>query len=83
MKKIALAQMHIDYENAENNISTARDMLNLAAKKHCDCIVFPELWSTGFRLENHQKFSIINRSLLDRVAIHFLMEMISRFLVPI
>jgi len=67
MKKIALAQMHIDYENAENNISTARDMLDLAANKHCDCIVFPELWSTGFRLENHQDFSIINWSLLEEL----------------
>jgi omega-amidase len=69
MKKIALAQMRIDYQNAENNISTARDMLDLAVNKHCDCIIFPELWSTGFRLENHQVFSIINRSLLEELQL--------------
>jgi omega-amidase len=67
MKNIALAQMHIDYDNSDINISTAQEMLNLAASNHCDCIVFPELWSTGFRLENRQKFSDSNRSLLEEL----------------
>ena len=67
MTKIALAQMCIDYENSEKNISTAQDMLLKAIDNQCASIVFPELWSTGFKLENREKYSYINASLLPEL----------------
>lgn len=69
MSKIALAQMHIDYENTEINISTAHEMLKSAVNEYCEWIIFPELWSTGFRLENFQEYSRINNLILKEMQL--------------
>jgi predicted amidohydrolase len=65
MTKIALAQMHIDYSDSASNIKMGLGMIRSAVENHCDMIVLPELWSTGFNLENRQAFVDTNQSLLQ------------------
>jgi predicted amidohydrolase len=64
MVKIALAQMPIDYKRPEINIDYGMKMIDDAIKQHCNSILFPELWSTGFRLENCSNFATLNANLL-------------------
>jgi predicted amidohydrolase len=50
--KIALAQMDISLGKPDENVMKARNMTADAAERGADVIVFPELWSTGYDLEN-------------------------------
>jgi predicted amidohydrolase len=64
MKKIALAQMNVEYGNTQKNIAVAQQLINSAIEQKCDLVLLPELWSTGFdyhHLETHaeQNFWLI------------------------
>jgi omega-amidase len=48
MKKIALAQMNVDYGNMQKNIAAAKLWINSAIEQKCELVMLPELWSTGF-----------------------------------
>ena len=48
MKKIALAQMNVEYGNMQKNIAVAKQLINSAIDQKCDLVLLPELWSTGF-----------------------------------
>lgn len=50
--KISLAQMDVLLGKPHKNLAKARDMIAKAAGQGSDIIVFPELWSTGYDLEN-------------------------------
>jgi len=50
--KISFAQMDISLGKPGENLSKARDMAARAAVNGSDVIVLPELWSTGYDLEN-------------------------------
>ena len=50
--RISLAQMDISLGKPDENLAKARSMTVLAAERGSDAIVFPELWSTGYDLEN-------------------------------
>lgn len=50
--KISLAQMDTLLGDPDSNQAKARDMAAQAARNGSDVIVFPELWSTGYDLEN-------------------------------
>ncbi|WP_442600326.1 carbon-nitrogen family hydrolase [Neobacillus sp. D3-1R] len=50
--KIALIQMSIEFGNPELNYQKAEAQIELAMQKSPDIIVFPELWTTGYDLEN-------------------------------
>jgi len=65
MIKIALAQICIDYDNIQKNIEKGLSFISKAVNSGCEAIILPELWSTGFRLENHLRFSEANASLID------------------
>jgi len=67
MKKIALAQINIDYDNFEKNISKSFILIQDAINNHCDVIVFPELWSSGFRLEHCTQFADQNEMLIKNL----------------
>lgn len=48
MKKIALAQMNVEYGNTQKNITVAKQLIYSAIGHKCDLVLLPELWSTGF-----------------------------------
>jgi omega-amidase len=56
--KISLAQMDVILGNPDENLAKARDMTSRAAEKDSDIIIFPELWSTGYDLENAAAHSV-------------------------
>ncbi len=49
---ISLGQMRIKLVRVEDNLATAEAMISDAASRDSDLIVLPELWSTGYDLEN-------------------------------
>ena len=60
--RISLAQMDISLGKPDENLAKARQMTERAAKQSADIIIFPELWSTGYDLENAAAYSTpINR----------------------
>lgn len=67
MKKIALAQMNIEYGNFERNVSITQSFINSAISEHCDLILFPELWSSGFDLHQIEKYASQNSTLTSQL----------------
>ena len=55
--KISLAQMDVVLGKPDENLAKARDMAERAARQCSDIIIFPELWSTGYDLENAAAYS--------------------------
>jgi predicted amidohydrolase len=49
---ISLGQMHIKLARVEDNLATAEAMIAEAAQRDSQLILLPELWSTGYDLEN-------------------------------
>jgi predicted amidohydrolase len=49
---ISLGQMNIALGELQQNLETVREMTAEAARRGSDIVVFPELWSTGYDLEN-------------------------------
>ena len=49
---ISLGQMQIRLARVEDNLATAEGMIGEAASTNADLVVLPELWSTGYDLEN-------------------------------
>ncbi|MCY4146760.1 MAG: carbon-nitrogen family hydrolase [Chloroflexi bacterium] len=49
---ISLAQMRIKLARADENLATATNMIAQAAADSADIALLPELWSTGYDLEN-------------------------------
>ena len=50
--KIALMQMDIIWENTEKNLLNAERLIAEASMAKCDVAVFPEMFSTGFSMNN-------------------------------
>lgn len=67
MKRIALAQMNIEYGNFEKNVSSARLFIQNAVDAHCNLILLPELWSSGFDLHSCEKYALQNPSLISEL----------------
>ena len=55
--RISLAQMDISQGKPDENLAKARQMTERAAKQSADIVVLPELWSTGYDLENAAAYS--------------------------
>lgn len=55
--KISLAQMDVLLGKPDENLAKARDMASRAAERGSDIVVFPELWPTGYDLENAAAYS--------------------------
>lgn len=53
--KTALIQMNVAYGNPSENYKVAEQKIREAAAKNVETIVLPELWNTGFDLENLSK----------------------------
>ncbi|KAF0112499.1 MAG: carbon-nitrogen hydrolase family protein [Chloroflexi bacterium] len=67
MKKIALGQMNIEYGNFSKNTHLANEFILTSIIEHCDLILLPELWSSGFDLKNAEKYAALNEKLLDQM----------------
>ena len=52
---ISLAQMHIKLARVDANLDSARAMMRQAAAAGADLILLPELWSSGYDLENARR----------------------------
>ena len=64
MKKIALAQINVEYGDFDRNVSVMEDCLSYACEQDCDLLLMPELWSSGFDLHNIDDYPLKNRELL-------------------
>ena len=69
MKRIAIAQINVDYDNFDSNVARSYAYIEKAIRNQCDMIIFPELWSSGFRLENCSFFSERNSQLFTELQI--------------
>lgn len=49
---ISLAQIDIALGDPDRNLTTVKEITAEAARRGSDIVVFPELWSTGYDLEN-------------------------------
>lgn len=66
---LSLAQMHIELGNPEANFEMAAHWVAEAAGRGSDLILFPELWSTGYDLENWKTHATsVETGLFPRVA---------------
>ncbi len=66
---LSLAQMHIELGNPEANFEMAAHWISTAAQRGSHLILLPELWSTGYDLENWQKHATaLDTGLFPRVA---------------
>lgn len=69
--KISLAQLHIEPGMVEHNIQNALRMLHSAAAGGCDFVLLPELWSSGYDLENGAQHALASPEIwaeFDRLA---------------
>lgn len=67
MKKIALAQMNVEYGNMQKNIAAAEGMIYTAVDKQCDLILLPELWSSGFDYHHLNDYADQNCALIAKL----------------
>lgn len=65
MKKIALAQMNVEYGNVQKNTSAAEELILSAISQQCDLILLPELWSTGFDYHHLDEYAEQNHELIE------------------
>ena len=54
---ISLGQMNVELGNPAANWQTVQEMTIEAARRGSDLVVFPELWSTGYDLENAASYA--------------------------
>jgi omega-amidase len=52
---ISLGQMNVVLGDVAENLETVREMTAEASRRGSDLVVFPELWATGYDLENVEK----------------------------
>ena len=62
--KISLAQLHIQAGDPDRNLQTAVEMVGRAAQNGSHFILFPELWSTGYDLENGARLALKSPEIL-------------------
>jgi predicted amidohydrolase len=55
--KIALAQLELEPGKPETNLAAARDAVIQAAQEDSDLLLLPELWASGYDLENAQRYA--------------------------
>lgn len=65
--KIALMQMNIIWEDKGQNLQKAEELLIKAANEACDVAVFPEMFTTGFSMNNAEIAEKPNGFLLNKL----------------
>lgn len=65
--KIAVAQMRIELGLPQINIDAGYGYIEKAAQEGCRLVLLPELWTSGFDLENKERYIDINREVITRL----------------
>lgn len=65
---ISMAQLHINFGDPSKNFERASQMIAQAARAHANCILFPELWTSGYDFENRFLHVQANLSILEKLA---------------
>jgi omega-amidase len=65
---ISLAQIHLDFGQPAKNFERASQMIVQAAQEHANCILFPELWTSGYDFDNRFLHAQTNLSILEKLA---------------
>ena len=60
---ISLAQIELEMGNIFHNLQTVMEMVIEARKRSSQLILIPELWSSGFDLQNRALYSKENANL--------------------
>lgn len=55
--KISLGQIDVKLGQPEKNLATVESMVAEASERETDLILFPELWSSGYDLENASQYA--------------------------
>ena len=67
--KVSLAQIQIQFANPLANLEKAIQFISKAAAENSQLILFPELWSSGFDLNNRLTYIHQNKIVLENLAI--------------
>ena len=54
---VSLGQMHITHSDVRRNVKVAEEYIVEAARRGSHLILLPELWSTGYALENSRELA--------------------------
>ncbi|MFQ6058490.1 MAG: carbon-nitrogen family hydrolase [Anaerolineae bacterium] len=54
---VSLAQMDVQLGQPERNLARARDLVAEAKRRGSDIVLLPELWATGYDLDNAAKYA--------------------------
>jgi omega-amidase len=69
MIKISLAQMAFKFGEVEYNLNRVIDWVGEAAESGCDLILLPELWASGYDLENWSLYATsLDEGLFQKLA---------------
>src|SRR5271157_3143550 len=64
---ISIAQSHIVFGQTAKNFERASEMIIQAAQQHANCILFPELWTSGYDFGNQFIHAKANTSILEKL----------------
>jgi len=68
LTKIALAQLFVEPGKVESNYFRGLKMIHEAAESGSHFILFPELWTSGYPIESHNKVSLQNAELITQLS---------------
>ena len=66
--KISLAQMRLVFGNLEENFKKVKSLIEESADKNVELLLLPELWSSGYDLENSFEITRQNKIILQEMA---------------
>jgi len=66
---VSLGQMDVHLGKPAKNLKMVREMTAVSTQNNADLVVFPELWSTGYDLENAAEYAApIDQGMFQQVA---------------
>jgi predicted amidohydrolase len=65
---ISLAQFQVRFAQPDKNVSFAEEMTAAAASRGSNLLLLPELWTSGYDLENAERYAEFNRGLLPHIS---------------
>lgn len=66
--RISLAQINVKSGQVEHNLERALTMTQTAAEQGSDIVLLPELWSSGYDLQNRQLYSQQNIAIIEQLC---------------